>query len=86
MRPEPYAEVPANNATYVVKDGDTLYEIARRQLGRSSRWAEVYELNRDAIGEATDRLEPGIRLALPEGTEVRGQRSEGRGRRAEAAN
>ena len=69
------AVVPANDATYVVKEGDTLYEIARRQLGRSSRWAEVYELNRDAIGEATDRLEPGIRLVLPEGTVNRVQRT-----------
>jgi nucleoid-associated protein YgaU len=66
------AEVPASNGTYVVKEGDTLYEVARRQLGRSARWAEIYELNRDAIGGVMDRLEPGTRLVLPENAAAQG--------------
>jgi nucleoid-associated protein YgaU len=60
------ATTDSNERIYVVRDGDTLYEIARRQLGKASRWAEVYELNRDAIGDATDRLPPGTRLVLPQ--------------------
>jgi nucleoid-associated protein YgaU len=50
---------------YVVREGDTLYEIARRELGKSTRWAEIYELNRDAIGGVTAPLEPQTTLVLP---------------------
>jgi LysM repeat protein len=55
-----------NTRQYVVSEGDTLYDVARRQLGKASRWAEIYELNRDAIGNASDRLAPGTQLNLPE--------------------
>jgi nucleoid-associated protein YgaU len=51
---------------HVVSDGDTLYDVARRRLGNTKRWAEIYELNRDAIGAPGDRLEPGTRLVLPQ--------------------
>ncbi|MEX2141969.1 MAG: LysM peptidoglycan-binding domain-containing protein [Pirellulales bacterium] len=59
------ANVEADDGDYEVQDGDTLYEIARRQLGQGSRFAEVYELNRELIGRPTDRLQPGMRLRLP---------------------
>jgi nucleoid-associated protein YgaU len=53
------------SATYVVEEGDTLYEIARRQLGKSSRWGEIFELNRDVLGDKLDALSPGTELVLP---------------------
>jgi nucleoid-associated protein YgaU len=57
---------------YVVQEGDTLYDIARFQLGRAARWVEVYDLNRDQLGDSFDSLTPGMRLRLPEATPPRG--------------
>ena len=51
--------------TYTVSEGDTLFEIARHELGKPSRWAEIYDLNRDVLGEDTDYLRPGTELILP---------------------
>jgi nucleoid-associated protein YgaU len=36
---------PAGDKKYVVKDGDTLYGIAKRELGKGSRWEEIAKLN-----------------------------------------
>jgi nucleoid-associated protein YgaU len=52
--------------TYTAAEGDTLFDIARSELGRASRWVEIYELNRDALGKDFDLLPPGTQLALPE--------------------
>ena len=51
--------------TYVVQEGDTLSSIARNELGKVSRWAEIYALNRDVLGRDYDYLSPGMRLILP---------------------
>ena len=53
--------------TYTVAEGDTLFNIARYELGKASRWAEIYDLNRDVLGKDFNYLTPGIQLALPEG-------------------
>jgi nucleoid-associated protein YgaU len=50
---------------YVVGEGDTLFDIARYELGKATRWAEIYELNRDVLGEEFDYLRPGTELVLP---------------------
>jgi nucleoid-associated protein YgaU len=50
---------------YVVEDGDTLFDIARYELGKAARWVEIYDLNRDQIGEDFDNLKPGLQLVLP---------------------
>jgi LysM domain len=55
-----------NSRVYTVVDGDTLFEIARRELGKPSRWGEVYELNRDVLGNDFDYLKPGLELILPD--------------------
>ena len=51
--------------TYTVQEGDTLSSIARHELGKVSRWSEIYELNRDALGKDYDYLTPGMQLSLP---------------------
>ena len=43
---------------------DTLSSIAQRHLGRSSRWKQIYELNRDVLKDA-DTLKIGTILRLP---------------------
>jgi nucleoid-associated protein YgaU len=55
----------AGGRIYKVEKGDTLFDIARDELGKASRWAEIYELNRDTIGNDVDRLSPGMELRLP---------------------
>jgi nucleoid-associated protein YgaU len=52
--------------TYTVAEGDTLFNIARYELGKASRWVEIYEMNRHVLGKDFNYLTPGIQLALPE--------------------
>ncbi len=40
---------PAFAADYTVQKGDSLWKIAKRQLGSGQRWAEIYEANKEAI-------------------------------------
>lgn len=54
-----------DNATYTVAEGDSLYRIARYELGDASRWHEIYKLNREVIGESFNHLRPGTQLVLP---------------------
>lgn len=35
--------------TYKIKKGDSLFKIAAKQLGRGSRWPEIWKLNKKAI-------------------------------------
>jgi nucleoid-associated protein YgaU len=53
---------------YEVQEGDTLFNIARERLGRAARWAEIYELNRDRLGDDIDFVSPGMQLTLPADT------------------
>ncbi len=55
----------AGGRQYVVQEGDTLFDIARYELGKASRWVEIHKLNRDVLGDDFDYLTPGLRLALP---------------------
>jgi nucleoid-associated protein YgaU len=50
---------------YIVNEGDTLFDIARYELGKASRWAEIYDLNREVLGEDFDYLRPGTELVMP---------------------
>jgi len=50
---------------YVVQEGDTLFDIARNELGKASRWAEIYELNRDQLGPDYNYLPHGLQLMMP---------------------
>ncbi|HEY2892727.1 MAG TPA: LysM peptidoglycan-binding domain-containing protein, partial [Pirellulales bacterium] len=50
---------------YIVAEGDTLFDIARYELGKASRWAEIYELNREVLGDDHDHLAPGTELVMP---------------------
>ena len=55
----------AGERVYVVGEGDTLFDIAKFELGKATRWAEIYELNRDVLGDEFDYLRPGTELVLP---------------------
>lgn len=51
-------------ALYKVGADDTLGSIAQRHLGRASRWAEIYEKNRDVVPNPNN-LKIGTVLRLP---------------------
>lgn len=41
--------------TYVVKQGDCLYNIAKKQLNKASKWKEIYKLNKKVIEETAKK-------------------------------
>lgn len=52
--------------TYTVQEGDNLFDIARYELGKASRWPEIHQLNRDVLGDDYDLVTPGLELILPD--------------------
>ncbi|MFN3430726.1 MAG: LysM peptidoglycan-binding domain-containing protein, partial [Candidatus Sericytochromatia bacterium] len=62
----------AAGAAYTVRPGDTLSAIAARTLGSASRWRELYELNRVAVGPNPGALKVGTRLRMPGAAPVPG--------------
>ena len=58
--------VPAAAAEYTVQRGDSLWKIAKEQLGSGTRWYEIYEANRDAIRDP-NLIYAGQVLQLPDG-------------------
>ena len=56
--------VPAPTQKYVVRSGDSVARIARRELGRESRWREITELN-PSLDSRNPVIQPGQELVLP---------------------
>lgn len=59
------ANLPPGGRIYTVRQGDSLFNIARHELGRPARWVEIYELNRELLGDDFNYLRPGMQLVLP---------------------
>jgi len=51
--------------TYVVKSGDSLSKIAKEFLGDAKRWPEIYEANKQLIGDNPNLIHPGQKLRIP---------------------
>jgi nucleoid-associated protein YgaU len=51
---------------YVVKSGDSLSKIAKELMGDAKRWPEIYELNKELIGDDPNLIHPGQELKIPE--------------------
>jgi nucleoid-associated protein YgaU len=60
---DPLAAPPPSRA-HVVREGETLSEIAAATLGSSRRWPELVAANRDRIADP-DRVMPGTELRIP---------------------
>ncbi len=52
--------------TYIVQEGDNLFNIAKRELGKVTRWNEIKQLNKETLGQNAEYLTPGIEILLPE--------------------
>ncbi len=61
-------EEGAKGKVYEVKEGDTLWKIAAKQLGNGARYQELAKLNKDMLEKAggPDKLRMGMKLRLPE--------------------
>lgn len=57
---------PAPLATYRIREGDSLSDIAQRVMGSAGRWQQLYELNRQAISNPDD-IRAGTVLRVPAG-------------------
>lgn len=57
--------------TYVVRDGDTLWDIAEQEYGDASRYPEIFDASHNTVQPGGDRLSdpnlirPGWRLTVP---------------------
>lgn len=58
-KPEPKTKV------YVVKEGDWLYKLSRKEYGTAMGWEAIYENNKEKINNP-DLIFPGQELIIPE--------------------
>ena len=54
----------ASMKTYTVKSGDTLSEIAKRELGSPGKYMEIFNANNDQLSDP-DKIKPGQVLKIP---------------------
>lgn len=64
--PEARDQQTRSGRVVVVRRGDTLGEIAKRELGSPDRFKELYERNKDIIGPDPNLIYVGMKLRLPE--------------------
>lgn len=50
----------------VLKSGETLADVARRELGSAGKWSKLYNANRSTIGDNPDLVQPGTKLIIPQ--------------------
>ena len=49
---------------YTIKEGDTLWSIAKKHYGNGAKWELILEANKDTIG-SKDAIQPGWKIILP---------------------
>jgi len=64
VQPAKSAVTSAAGRAHTVKKGESLWKIAKAELGDANRWNEIYELNRDKL-KSPEALRDGMQLKLP---------------------
>ena len=49
---------------HVVKEGESLWKIAKLELGNGANWNKIYEANKD-IMKSPEALKTGMKLKIP---------------------
>jgi nucleoid-associated protein YgaU len=49
---------------HTVTDGESLWKIAKKELGNGSRWKEIYEANKDVLA-SPEAVKKGMKLRIP---------------------
>ena len=57
-------DAPVNLTEYVVVDGDSLWEIAKKVYGKGHRWEEIFDWNSDQLS-SPEALREGMVLQIP---------------------
>jgi LysM repeat protein len=65
QRPETNSPAPKQETTYKVKQGDTLWNIAKEFYGDGSLYTAIYEVNKDKIPKP-NMINIGIELNIPD--------------------
>jgi nucleoid-associated protein YgaU len=50
---------------HTVAAGETLSHLALKYYGKANDWKEIYELNKDVIGDDPGKIKPGQELIIP---------------------
>ncbi|MDD5496164.1 MAG: OmpA family protein [Candidatus Omnitrophica bacterium] len=58
------SKVKVSTRDYVIKEGDSLWKIAEKELGNGHRWKYLYEMNKDRIKDPK-KLKAGVRIIIP---------------------
>lgn len=58
------AKSVSKGKTYTVKSGDSLLAIAKREAGDSDKWRDIYDKNKEVIGNNPNSILPGQKLVL----------------------
>ncbi len=60
-----YAPAPTSTSrTHTVRKGETLYSLAKRYYGSSTRWRRIYEANRQTVKDP-NVISIGMKLRIP---------------------
>lgn len=58
-------DLPRRGATYTIKSGDNLSNIAKQFYNSSAKWELIYQANRQKIGDDPGTLQLGMELLIP---------------------
>jgi nucleoid-associated protein YgaU len=58
------SSTPTGKKIHVVANGESLWKIAKAELGDGNRWKEIYEANRDVLAKP-ESIKKGMRLRIP---------------------
>jgi len=63
-KPAAVASEASGSKIHVVKEGESLWVISKKELGAGSRWKEIYDANRDQLS-SPEALKTGLKLRVP---------------------